>query len=516
MAQRQTTGQRIKQAPKKMQISTMIEKTDLELEQMIREEVENNIALELITPYEAPASDGPEGSEAAAEGGDDAYDDTQRSDAASRDDGALSDEDRGDKVEIERDDDDVPNTSSQQSSADDDGRDIFGNTMSETTFREDLKQQVDMLPVTAEERYLAYYIIDCLEDDGYLRRPLDELVDDLEFTQHFQTTVEDLEAVLVEVIQQELEPTGIGARDLRECLLLQVLECKGPAARLAYLVLRDAFDELVAKHYDTIQERFGITSHRAWVDVMHTIRHLNPKPGNMEPVTSKSVDAVKDRIRPDFFVRNEDGMLVVTLNDSNLPLVRISADGQSLLDNLQAEATRPVHASGEVATAAEQDKRDGLRFMRDSIQRAESFIDSLAQRRQTLLAVMEVIVKMQRAYFLTGQVETLRPMTLEDVESRCDYDKSTISRVTSSKYADTEWGIIQLKSLFTNAVGDSTQTAILEVLRQVIDDEDKRQPLTDDALVAELENRGLNIARRTVAKYRQLLGYGSAHQRREA
>ncbi len=513
MAQKQQTGQRLRQSPAKMLLSTMIQSSDLELEQMIRRETESNVALEMVDPREEGYDRGEADDYAAGEGSDDAYDYPASDPAAADADGALSDAERGDKIEIERDDDDVIDTSSvQQASDETDGRDIFANTMSEQTFRDDLKQQIDVLPISDEERFLAHYLIDCLEDDGYLRRPLDELVDDLEFAQHHTTTEEDLEAVLVEIVQEELEPTGIGARDLRECLLLQAQELKAtPANRMAYMVLDLAFDDLVEKHYDSIQERFGITNHRAWVDVMHAIRRLNPKPGNMQPVTSKSADAIKERIRPDFFVRNEEGQLVVTLNDGQLPEVRISAEEQSLLDSLQSEPSGGTpHPS-----AADQERKEGVRFMQQSIQRAQTFIDCIAQRRTTLLSVMQTLVSLQRAYFLTGQVETLRPMTLEDVERACGYDKSTISRVTSAKYADTEFGIIALKSLFSNAVGDTTQTAIIDALREVIEAEDKRHPLTDEALMAQLKKQGYDISRRTVAKYRMILGIGSTKERGE-
>lgn len=489
-----------------MLLSTMIESSDMELGQMLIKEASENVAFEIVDPSEAHY-DAPEGDNLPDDDGEEGHKTT-----SAEEDGVLSDDDRGDKVEIDRDDDDVVNTSSNYRNADDENdHDVFAITMSEQTFREDLKEQIDVLDITEEERYLAHYLIDCLEDDGYLRRPLDELVDDLEFSQHHTTTEEDLEAVLVEIIQEELEPAGIGARDLRECLLLQARELKAtPAHRLAYMVLEQSFVDFVEKHYDTIRERFGITSHQAWVEVVRTIRHLNPKPGNMQPVTQRSSEAVKEHIRPDFFVRNEDGNLVVTLNDGDLPEVRVSPEEQSFFEQLQSKADVTAKS------AAGQEVREGMKFMRESIQRAQTFIECLEQRRNTMLAVMEVVVRMQQAFFLTGQVENLRPMTLEDIERQCEYDKSTISRVTSSKYADTEFGTIPLKSLFTNAVGDSTQSAIVDALKQVIEAEDKQNPFTDDALVVELSKQGYDIKRRTVQKYRQILGLGSAKERRES
>lgn len=505
MAIRQTTGQRIKQSPNRMLVSTMIEMNDLELVQRINQEVVENIALEIVDPGEQRQDYGPDG--AGADMGD--YPGSDDGAKEHPNDGSLSDDDRGEKLELAHDDDDPVDTSSQQAAEQEAGsHDIFATTMQEETFREELKQQIDLLDVTEEERYLAHYLIDCLEEDGYLRRPLYELVDDLEFNQHHLTTEEDLEAVLVEIVQEELEPTGIGARDLRECLLLQAQELKGtPAHRLAYLIVKDDFDDLSNKRYDVIMQRYGITSHQAWVDVLRTIRHLNPKPGNMQPATAKSAEARQNAIRPDFIISVDDGYINVTLNDAMLPEVRISADEQQQYDRLQAKAQQKDAAPSE-------EDRKALKFYGESFQRGNTFISCLEQRRNTLLTVMQTIVKMQRAYFLTGQVETLRPMTCDDVAQQCEYDLSTVSRVTSEKYADTEFGLIALKSLFSNAVGDTTQTAIIEALRDIIDQEDKQKPLTDEALAKALSEQGYDIARKTVEKYRKKIGIGSAKERK--
>ena len=491
-----------------MLVSTMIACSDIELEQMMRKETEECVALELVDPRENTY----DSADTNAMPGDEQAENDRNVDPAATAEGALSNEERGNKLEVEHDDDDVVDTSSVQASGDKEEKgSIFDYTSEEQTFREDLHEQINVLDITEEERYLAHYLIDSLEEDGYLHRSLDELVDDLEFSQHYMTTVDDLEAVLVEIVQEELEPTGIAARNLRECLLLQAQELKAtPANRLAYIIIDKAFDDLAEKRYDKIEERLGITSHRAMVDALRAIRHLNPKPGNMEPISPKTTANNQNLIRPDFFVLNEDGVLQVVLNDSQMLSVRISSDEQAIFESLQADT------SNKGKDASVQEKREGVKFLRQNMQRAQTFIDCLEQRRTTMLTVMKTIVRMQRAYFLTGQIETLLPMTLEDVEQQCEYDKSTISRVTSEKYADTEFGIIPLKSLFTNAVGDTTQSAIVEALRQIIDDEDKRQPFTDDALVIELQKQGYNIARKTVQKYRDtILGLGTARQRRE-
>lgn len=511
MPQKQIKGQRQYHSPRKYQLSSMIQASDAELEQLIHQEAERNMALEVLMPDDAgyESADAPTSSDYGDDqGADSGFDSTQSAD------GALTDEQRGDKVTLDNDDDEAVCTTSQPSD-DNRGLDIFSATASDITFREDLKQQINELDIEPEERYLAHYLIDCLEDDGYLRRPLSELVDDLEFNQHHVTTEEELEAVLVEVVQEELDPAGIGARDLRECLLLQLQARKAsPATLLAYEIVDKLFDDLVAKHYDTIQEAFGITRHQALVEAIRVIRHLNPKPGNMEPVTEKSnLESRQQQVRPDFIIRNEEGHFVVTLNDSQMPQVRISADEQRLCDELQqrVDGADPKTANAQVL----QDTQDGLKLLREKIQDAHDFIHSLEQRRVTLLSVIEVLVRRQRAFFLTGQIETLQPMTLQDVADDCQYDISTISRVTSSKYADTEFGILALRDLFTNAVGDSSQAAVKEALRAIIEGEDKQNPYVDDRLVTLLSDQGFKIARRTVVKYREMMGYPSARERRQ-
>jgi RNA polymerase sigma-54 factor len=341
-------------------------------------------------------------------------------------------------------------------------------------------------------------------------------------TQHYETTVEDLEAVLVEIVQQELEPSGIGARDLRECLLLQLEARKAtPSTLLAYDIVSQKFDDLSKKRYDRIEQDLNISTHAELVDALRVIRHLNPKPGDMQPSTAKTDELKIQQIRPDFIVRNEDGQLVVTLNDGHVPQVRISADYEKLYDELQKSIEGKNEAPGEGSAVARNKEaiandRDGVKFLRENIQSGRAFIEALEQRRNTLMDVMQTIVDIQRAYFFTGLTETLKPMTLQDVADRCHYDISTISRVSNSKYVDTEFGIVLVKNLFTNAVAESNQSAVIEALKHIIDEEDKHHPLTDEALAQELGKQGYPIARRTVVKYRESLGYPVARLRKEA
>ena len=504
MAQVSRLEQKQKHNPDLYLLSTLVQAPSDELEQLINEKLQENVALEAIDQPDAlyGGTEHDEGGEFDADE-DEKPADVDSSALADEGDTSISDSERGDVVALDNDDDEPVDTSSNQSVDDEDFNPIDNATNSDT-FRDDLKKQVEVLDITLEERYLASYIIDCLDESGYLRRPLSELVEDLEMTQHYETTVEDLEAVLVEIIQQELDPSGIGARDLRECMLLQLEERKAtPANRLAYEIVSQKFDDLSNKRYDRIEQDLNVPTHAELVDALHVIRHLNPKPGGMQPSTTKTDDLKTQQIRPDFIVRNEDGQLVVTLNDGHVPQVRISADYEKLYGELQ-------ESTDDKAT------RDGIRFLRENIQNAQSFIEALEQRRNTLMDVMQTIVSMQRAYFLTGLVETLKPMTLQDVADRCHYDISTISRVSNSKYVDTEFGIVLIKELFTNAVADSNQSAIIQALKNIIDNEDKCHPLTDEALAEELSKQGNKIARRTVVKYRESLGYPVARLRKEA
>ncbi len=514
MAQITETVQKQRHNLRQYLVSTMVQSTSDELEQLINKALQENITLEIADPSETEYT-GPEQDDSdvfdASESDEEKAADSDVLSAAEEADTSISDEERGDAVMLENEDDEPVNTSSNHSPDDDDYNPIDNATNSDT-FREDLKKQLEVLDLTAEEVYLSQYLIDCLDENGYLRRPLTELVDDLEITQHHETTLEDLEAVLVEIVQAELEPSGIGARDLRECMLLQLEERKAtPATRLAYDIVDKKFDDLSNKRYDRIEQDLGISTHAELVDALHVIRHLNPKPGNMQPVTAKVDVAKVQQLRPDFIVRNEDGQLVVTLNDGHVPQVRISAEHEKLVKELQEKADSNAEDNAAVTNA-----RDGIRFLKENIQSGREFIAALEQRRDTLMDVMQTLVQMQRAYFLTGQIETLRPMTLQDVADHCNYDVTTISRVTNSKYVDTEFGIILVKDLFTNAVADSNQTAVMQAVKAIIDGEDKRQPLNDEALADALCRQGYKIARRTVVKYRESLGYPVARLRKEA
>lgn len=491
----------------------MLEATDDELLRMIREEEEKNITLEVSDPADR------------SEVGDASDDDTAAMDGASDDsvqDDPVSEESANTEAATEQDspislyeyDDDSPSDriGAHYNDDDDEAAVPGSNTQAEVTFREDLKRQVEELEITSEQQYLAFYIIDSLDDSGYLTTGLQELADELEISANHPTTVEDIEEVLVEIIQQELDPPGIGARDLRECMLLQLLDRKGtPATRLAYMIVDKAFEDLAQKRYDKLQERFGI-GHQTLVDCLRVIRTLQPKPGGLDVTSgSQNVRPAKAattaiHVRPAFIVTHpetdtdNDDSLVVTLNEGRMPEVRISAEQEAMLETVN--------------------EPKAVKFIKDNLASARSFIDALQQRRLTLMHVMQNIVEMQRKYFITGDMDVLRPMQMSDIAERCGCDVSTVSRVVSSKYVQTDYGVVALRDLFRTAAssdqGSDVSTAAVEsAIHDLIESEDKHNPMTDEALAKKLSELGFNIARRTVMKYRERLGYPVGRLRKE-
>lgn len=491
----------------------MLEATDDELLRMIREEEEKNITLEVSDPADR------------SEVGDASDDDTAAMDGASDDsvqDDPVSEESANTETATEQDspislyeyDDDSPSDriGAHYNDDDDEAAVPGSNTQAEVTFREDLKRQVEELEITSEQQYLAFYIIDSLDDSGYLTTGLQELADELEISANHPTTVEDIEEVLVEIIQQELDPPGIGARDLRECMLLQLLDRKGtPATRLAYMIVDKAFEDLAQKRYDKLQERFGI-GHQTLVDCLRVIRTLQPKPGGLDVTSgSQNVRPAKAattaiHVRPAFIVTHpetdtdNDDSLVVTLNEGRMPEVRISAEQEAMLETVN--------------------EPKAVKFIKDNLASARSFIDALQQRRLTLMHVMQNIVEMQRKYFITGDMDVLRPMQMSDIAERCGCDVSTVSRVVSSKYVQTDYGVVALRDLFRTAAssdqGSDVSTAAVEsAIHDLIENEDKHNPMTDEALAKKLSELGFNIARRTVMKYRERLGYPVGRLRKE-
>ena len=359
-----------------------------------------------------------------------------------------------------------------------------------------------MLELSPRELFIAEYIIDSLDSDGYLRTTIADLVDNMDIQENFLSSEAEVEHVLVDVVQAYLEPAGLGARDLRECLLLQLDDKKSTVAtQNAYNIINESFDDFSARRFEKIKARFGLSDSQM-ADAQKVILHLNPRPGGI----SADVDSYKNlvtHVRPDFIVTNEDGNLIVSLCNSPVSAVRVSQDYNEMLEAIKKENSKS------------EDTKKGRAMIEDSIRSANIFIKGLVQRRQTLITVMQTIVSLQREYFLSGKLEDLKPMTMEKVAEVSTYDTSTVSRVCSSRFAQTDYGIVALKSLFTADTSGVSNAVIKNALKDLIESEDKSAPFNDDQLVEHLKTLGYNISRRTVVKYRDEFGIPKASLRRE-
>lgn len=513
------TRQQQRLAPQQILMASMLLSTSDELAALVREEEQRNVAIEVEEPEAAGGSDDPVGEalgdDAVPREGDtgDAPDDDTSADG----DADAAPDSEGDDVAANNNadapDEDSYNDSSDSYDPDaDSGLTPFELATSEVSFREDLKQQLSLLSdIDDEERALAEYIIDSLDDSGYLLVTLDAMADDLYFNQHMQVQEDDLEDVLVNVVQC-LEPAGIGARNLRECLMLQLQEKPGtPANRLAYAIVEKDYDNFVNRRFDLIRSHFGV-SRDLVVDAFRALRRLNPKIGGwnttvQQPRAAKTGSQLQ--IRPEFIVREEDEELLVTVCDDRVPIVRIKKSAEELLEQLQSKPK---------ATA---DEKRGIKLLRDNMQSTRYYMEALRQRHETMLKIMTTIVEMQRDYFLSGEKEQLRPMTQKDVAERCGLDISTISRACDGKAVETDFGIRMCSDFFSTSIQsadgeDISNEAIKQALIEIIEAEDKCKPLSDDALVHELNKRNYPVARRTVAKYRTLLGIPVARMRKQA
>jgi RNA polymerase sigma-54 factor len=371
------------------------------------------------------------------------------------------------------------------------------------SFHEYLEEQLGMEELDEHSHVLGEYIIGSIDDDGYLRRPLDAMVDDLAFSQNVTCTQADLERVLK--IIQGFDPPGTGARDLRECLLLQLEreEHNTAVKKHCLTVVKDYFDEFVKKHYEKLQRQLNVDDD-TFKQVITHITHLNPKPGS---AFTGSQDFEKIII-PDFFIANNDGELQLSLNNMNVPDLRISPHFKDMLR--------------EYREGSKKDKaqKEAVMFIKQKIDGAKWFIDAIRQRQQTLLLTMNAIMEHQREFFLTGDETKLKPMILKDIAEKTGLDISTVSRVANSKYVQTEFGTFRLKFFFAESLptdsGEEVSTReVKKILSDLIAMENKKKPLSDEKLTEELTKRGYQVARRTVAKYREQLEIPVARLRKE-
>jgi RNA polymerase sigma-54 factor len=374
-----------------------------------------------------------------------------------------------------------------------------------STFKEQLKSQLGLRKLTEDQEILAEYILGNIDDDGYLRRELEAISDDLAFSVGLEASYEQLHEVLM--IIQEFDPAGVGARSLQECLLLQITrkDIEHPVTCLAHKILKNHFEEFTNKHYDKIIQRLSI-SEGELKEALDEILRLNPKPGGaMGDSNAKSFH----QIVPDFILEENEGELQLYLNSNNVPELRVSKTYSEMFESYNANKA-----------SASKDDKDAITFVKQKLDSAKWFIDAIKQRQNTMLLTMNAILEYQKEYFYEGDETRMRPMILKDIADMTNLDISTISRVVNSKYIQTHFGIFTLKYFFSEGMqtesGEEVSTReIKKILQDCINNEDKRKPLTDDRLSAILNEKGYQIARRTVAKYREQLGLPVARLRKE-
>lgn len=476
-------GQKL--APQQIQLMKLIQLHTLEFEEELEKELEENPALEI----------------AKEESKEDDYASTDETYENEGTDSIETDFDVNDYIY-----DDEPNykTASSNYSADDEEFDNESLLTEGQSLYDYLMEQINLININEEDLKIAEYIIGNLDTDGYLRREIKSIVDDLAFSQGIYTTTEKVTDILENYIQK-LDPSGVGARGLQECLLLQIEKkvTSDKAVSLAANILRYQFDALTNKHYNKIIQKYDIEEEDL-KDALEEISKLSPKVGgNFDTQTI----TINQEIIPDFVIQVKDGHVIPLLNSKNAPTLRVSEEYKDILSTYSHDKNSAEHKQAAL-------------FIKQKLDAAKWYIDAINQRQNTLLQTITAIVKFQKNYFITGDEKSLRPMILKDIADITGFDISTISRVVKSKYADTPNGIIYLKDLFsdslTNDDGEEVSTKEIKMhLQEVISRENKRKPLTDDALVVMLKEQGYNIARRTIAKYREQLNIPVARLRKE-
>ena len=468
--QKQVLSLQQKLSPQQIQMIKLLELPTVQLEQRIKQEIEDNIVLE-------------------------------------EEEHASEEEEQPQQISVDEylREDDTPSYKSRINnySKDDKQRPVFlteGRSLPEY-----LLEQLGFRNLSERDMRLAAYLVGSIDEDGYLRRDLESVADDIAFTLGIETSAEELERLLG--VLHELEPAGIGARNQRECLLLQMAQIpiNSRPRRLARKILTNYFEEFVKKHYEKLMSRLQV-SEEDFREAIAEIRRLSPKPGNLY---AEGGTDTTPYIIPDFILDYQDGRFQLSLNSYNVPEVRVNRRYMDMIREMV----------GSDGTVREKDK-EAIQFVKNKIDSAKWFISAIKQRHDTLMRTMQTILDYQQEYFKDGDKSKLRPMILKDIADRTGLDVSTISRVVNSKYVQTQFGIILLKSLFSEAMqtdsGEEVSSyEIKNILQQCIDEEDKRRPLTDETLMDILNSKGYRIARRTVAKYREMLGIPVARLRKQ-
>lgn len=475
-----------KLSPQQIQFIKLLQIPTVMLDSRIKEELEENPALE-----DASLSVSEEVQEYNLDDDDASPDipEEKQSDEFNIDD-YLQDDDQDDGYKIMSDND----------SEDDDKMEM--PIAISSSFHEMLQLQLSLCVLDDHAFLVAQQILGSLDDDGYLRRPVHALVDDLAFSQNIFTSEEEIESLLMVI--QEFDPAGVGARNLQECLVLQLKrkDQKNPSIRIALKIVENYLDEFTKKHYDKLERTLDIESSQL-KDAVAEILKLNPKPGNSFADNSKQLQVI-----PDFIITKNDNVLFLSLNSKNAPELRISRSYQEMFQTYDK--------------AVQKDKKlkEAVMFVKQKLDAAKWFIDAIKQRQQTLIRTMNAIMHFQYDYFLTGDERKLRPMILKDIAEQVSMDISTVSRVANSKYVQTEFGTFLLKSFFSEGIQTETGEEVSNrevkmILEECISKEDKSKPLADEKLAEILKERGYNIARRTVAKYREQLNIPVARLRKE-
>jgi RNA polymerase sigma-54 factor len=471
-----------KLSPQQIQLMKLLQLPTVSLEQRIKEELEINPALD-------------EGKDDDEEFEEKEEDFEEREDATE----AQEDFDFSDYM----DDDGTPDYKYNISNHSKDDEDRQIPLSGGKTFHERLENQLSLQNLNESEFQIGQHLIGSLDDSGYLRRELSAIEDDLAFTQSIMTTEEELMKVL-RIIQQ-LDPAGVGARDLQECLLIQIHRKDRNKLSIVFAthILEEYFDEFTKKHYEKIKKNVEISDEDLKMAINEILR-LNPKPGNSMNESAKSVQVVV----PDFNMIIKDGNIEISLNGRNAPELKVSREYKNMMQTYSE------------SKKTDKSQKDALMFVKQKLDSAKWFIDAIKQRQGTLINTMETIAAYQKAYFLDGDETNLRPMILKDIADIVHLDISTVSRVVNSKYVNTPYGTFLLKSFFSESLstdsGEEVSTReVKKILQDFIDAESKKKPITDEKLSQLLRDKGYNIARRTVAKYREQLGIPVARLRKE-
>lgn len=483
-----------KLSPTQIQVIRMLELPSIELPQRINEELQENPALEEGSDRDnLPEDDYTQ----------DEYADTG-DDYSDEGDNALQDPLQNEDFNYEQyiSDDETPEymLRANNGSAESETRDI--PFTGGTSFIDELKAQIYLTKMTKPQRHIAKWVLGNIDDDGYLRRTTEQLVDDLSFQEGLIVSDEEMADIVRQI--KQFDPAGVAAANLQECLLTQLQrKSSTPAIEIAIKILKHHFEAFSKHHFSKIMLRLGVTETQ-FKEAVDEILRLNQKPANA--FTGNVYDSQRSVIIPDFFVENRDGELILTLNTGDIPELHVSREYSDMLSQ---------YSKGKQTS----ETKEAIRFIRSKIDSARWFIDAIRQRNETLTRTMTAIMQFQHDFFVEGDETFLRPMILQDIADHTGYDVSTISRVSNSKYVQTQFGIFPLKYFFsesmTNTQGEEVSTReIKHILQEIIDNEDKKAPLNDDRLVELLAARGYVIARRTIAKYREQLGIPVARLRR--